>query len=473
VRSLGAFVFFGVACCACQPPIPAFTIDAPPRVIDVRPPRSVAFVREDVPLAGLRRDIEGAIPAEVAGKAKGALLGLGDVEIAWRLARRPVSLRAQSSGLVLEAALVGELTLQAKGLVCRASDAGVSFSVATRPTLLADGDLALDHLVWKPTPRGTLVCGDVPIPIGPLLERAVEPLAAALAKAVGHLRIPLGPLVKAALDEAAKPRTMRLGGHVGDACLDLDPSALVLAPVGGAGEQVTLKLGLDVAPRVTLGPCPESDAGGAGRSASGKPIVEVRRLEDRFEVAVAVAVPHAELRARVAPLLIGRRFGKGDRMVTIEDVNLGDAGGHLVAQVRVSGALNGTLVLWGTPTALAETGGRVMLRVSDLHASLDTKSLAERIGLSIWNLEDGGLEAFLRSTLVLDVTEHLSEARAALSGRHALGAGQVGAMLTIAVTNIAPGEVISQPGLLVLNPILGGHAELEIKPFPAQYDKLP
>jgi hypothetical protein len=48
------------------------------------------------------------------------------------------------------------------------------------------------------------------------------------------------PLVKAALDEAAKPRTMRLGGQVGDACLDLDPNALVLAPVGGAGEQVTL-----------------------------------------------------------------------------------------------------------------------------------------------------------------------------------------------------------------------------------------
>jgi hypothetical protein len=461
-----------LACTACQPAVPAFTVDAPPRVIDVRPPRSVAFIRADVPLAGLRRDIEGALPGEVTGKARAALLGLGDVEIAWRLARRPVSLRAESSGLVLEAAMLGEVTLQAKSLVCRASDAGVSFSVATRPTLRADGDLALDHLVWKPTPRGTLVCGDLPIPIGPLLERAVAPLAAALAKGVAELRLPLGPLVKAALDEAARPRTMRLGSQGGDACLDLDPSALVLSPVGGAGEQMTLKLGLDVAPRVTLGACPEGDAG-AGRSAGGGPLVEVKRLEDRFELAVAVAVPYAEVRARAAPLLVGRKFGNGERSVTVEDVNLGDASGHVVARVRVSGALNGTLFLRGTPTVVAEADGRWMLRVSDLHASLDTKSLVERIGLSIWNLEDGGLEAMLRSILTVDVTERLSEARAALSGHHELGTGKGRAVLTIVVTSIRPGEVISRPGLLVLNPILGGHADLQIVPSRAQEASLP
>jgi hypothetical protein len=135
----------------------------------------------------------------------------------------------------------------------------------------------------------------------------------------------------------------------------------------------------------------------------------------------------------------------------------------VVARVRVSGALNGTLYLWGTPTALAEAGGRWVLSVPDLHASLDTKSLVERIGLSIWNLEDGGLEAMLRKDLTLDVTERLSEARAALSGQHDLATGPVRAILGIAVTSIRPGEVISRPGLLVLNPILGGHAELEIK----------
>jgi hypothetical protein len=445
--------------------VPPFTIDASPRVVDVRPPRSVAFARDDLSIAGLRSAVEGALPAEVAGKTKMKLLGLREVTVSWHLTRRTVALRAEASGLVLEASLLGSLTVEGEGVHCRAQDAGMTFALATQPALRGDADLALDHLVIKPVPRGTLVCGDVPIPLGPLLERATTPLAGALVKGVSQIRLPLGPVVRAGLDAPGKPRALTLGregkGALGarEACLDLDPAALVIAPVGGAGELLTLKVGFDVAPRVTLGACPAA----ASVTRAARPMVEVRRLDDRFEIAVAVAVSHADLRARAAPALVGKRFGEGDRTVVIEDLDLGDASGYALARVRVSGALNGTLYLWGAPT-VAKEGERWMLRVPDLHASLATRSLLERVGLALWKLQDGGLEPMLRAALALDITDRLAEARAALSGIHELTREPLLVTLTTTVTSLRPGEVASRPGLLLVNPILAGHAELSVTP---------
>lgn len=444
---------------ACQPAVPPHTVDVPPRLADVRPPRSVAFVRWDVPLGGLRASIQGAIPEELSGSRKTRLLGIRELEVSWHLRRRPVSLRAERQGLVLEVALLGEIDVHGDGIKCAAADAGVVFHVDTSPTLRPGGELAFDHLRWQPRVQGNLVCGEIPVPLAPLLDKAVEPLAGALARGVEQLRIPLGPGLAAGLDAIRKPRPIRLGDKDAEACLDLDPSRFVLAPVGGAGGEMTLKLGVDVAPRVTLGKC--SDEVGPAHAGA---LVAVVPLDDRFEVSAAVAVPHAELAARAARELVGKRFGEGGDAITLDGLSLGDASGRVLVEVPIHGKLNGTLYLWGTPT-VTEQGGRFLLHVPDLQVALESRSLLQELLLVAWQLKDGGLPAMMRSKLTLDVTDRLAAARAALSGRHELGP-PTNAVLTTELSRIAPGVATSIPGALVLSPVLGGRAELTLESRP-------
>jgi hypothetical protein len=418
----------------------------------------VAFVRSDVPLGGLRESIERALPERVTGSEKTNLFGLAEIELSWHLARRPVSLRADRGGLRLEAALLGPVSLRGKELTCDDPEAGVIFRADTAPTLHPGGDLAFDHLTWTPEIRGTLSCGATSVSIGPGLDKLAQPLARALAEGAKLLRLPLGPGIEAGLSALRRPRDVRLGDDVGDGCLDLDPSRLVLAPVGGAGPEMTLRIGVDVAPRVTLGRCPEPPP--AETSPPSGPLVGVVPLDDRFALAAAVAVPYAELRALIAPRLVGQRLGEGGDAVTIDGLALGDASGRVLVEVPIHGKLNGTLYLWGTP-ALAEEGGRWILRVPDLQVALESRSLAQDLLLVAWKLRDGGLEAMMRSKITLDVTDRLAGLRKALSGRLA-PAGEKGPILTTDLSRIEPGVVASRPGALVLYPVLVGRADLSI-----------
>jgi hypothetical protein len=450
-----------MASLACQSAIPPYTVNVPPRVVDVRPPRSVAFVRGDVPLDGARSAIERAIPAEVTGSRRMNVLALHDVDVSWHLARHPVALRAERDGLVLEIAILGEVGLQGEGVRCHANDAGVVFRVATSPTLRPGGELALDHLQWKPELRGTLQCGLFPVPVGALGDAIVEPLAGALAKGVEQIRIPMGPALEAALVALRTPRSLELGDKGGEACLDLDPAQFVPSPVGGAGGEMTLKIGVDVAPRVTLDPCPAPSA--RGSTHEGAALVRVQPLRDEFAVALAVAVPYTELEALVAPQLVGHHFGDGSNTVTIDGFEAGDASGHVLARLPIRGVLTGMLYLWGTPV-IAQEGSRWILRVPDLHVALESESFFSRLVLVVLQFKNGGLEAMMRNLVKLDVTDRVAKAQASLSGKRTLTSGPPAVGLMTELTRVQPGEVSSQQGMLLVEPVVTGKASIEIGP---------
>jgi len=457
--ALGVATF---ATLACQPAIPAYTVNVPPRVVDLRPPRSVAFVHGDVPLDGLRGAIEHAIPHDVTGSRKMNLLVIRDVDVTWHLTRHPVVLRAEKDGLGLEIALLGDVSAQGDGIRCHGGDSGVVFTVDAAPTLRPGGELALDHLRWKPELRGKVDCGGLQVPLGAILDAVVEPLASALAKGVEQIRLPMGPALEGALEALRTPQTIHLGGQDGDACLDLDPEQFVLSPVGGAGSEMTLKMGADVAPRVTLGAC----VGPSGAPSHAGPLVRVQPLKDQFEVTLALAVPYSDLQARVAPQLVGHRFGDGDHSVTVEGFEAGDASGRVLARMPIRGALTGMLYLWGTP-AITQEGDRWVLSVPDLHVAVESQSFATQLALLVLQFKDGGLETMMRSLLKVDVTDRIEKARAALSGPRTLSAGPPAAVLTSTMTRIAPGDVGSRPGTLLLSPLVTGQAELSLGSTPS------
>lgn len=439
---------------ACQPSIPPYTVHVPARLDTIRPPRSVAFVREDVPLGGLRSAIERAVPADVDGRKKTGIAGLREVELTWKLDRRPVVLRADSGGLVLEIVLAGKIGAHGGSVRCHADDAKIVFRTETAPALRPGGEIAFDHLRWKPSTHAKLKCDGIPVPADTILNAVVQPLAKGLATLVSKIELPTGALVRKALDALRPAHGMKLDAK-SEACLDLAPDALVLSPVGGAGGTMTLKLGVEVAPRVSLGACPAKQAAAAPARVVAKNVP----LADHFEVVAAVAVAYDDLAAKAAPALKGKRFGDADHGVVVDAIELGDASGRLLAKLKVHGALDGDLYLWGTPV-IAQERGRYILRVPDLQVAVETKSILQNIALGLWNAVGDGLAGVLKEKLVLDLTDKLAQARAAMSGRKELSVGPVTTVLTTKLDKIKPGDVSSRAGALVVQPVLVGEAEV-------------
>jgi hypothetical protein len=454
---------FGILAAGCQPAIPAYTVNVPPRLVDLRPPRSVAVVHGDVSLDGARAEIEKAIPHDVTGDKKIDLLIVHGVDVTWHLVRHPVALKAEKDGLSLEVALLGEVGAHGDGIQCSGRDAGVVFHVDAAPTLLPNGDVALDHLAWKPDLRGKLDCGSVQIPLGDILGAVAQPLANALAKGVEQIHVPAGAQLQSALSALKTPQTLHLGdganGDVGgDACLDMDPAQFVLSPVGGAGSEMNLRVGVDVAPRVSLGACGPAST----PTPHPGPLVRVQPLKDQFDVALDVAIPYDDLQQRVAPDLVGHTFGSGDHTVTVEGFEAGDASGHVLARMPIRGALTGMMYLWGTP-AITQNGDRWQLSVPDLHVAVESESFATKLALVVLEFQNGGLEKMMRDKLQLDVTDKVKKVQGALSGTRVVSSGPPVVSLTTTATKIEPGQVASQPGALVAQPIVSGRAEIGLK----------
>jgi hypothetical protein len=119
------------------------------------------------------------------------------------------------------------------------------------------------------------------------------------------------------------------------------------------------------------------------------------------------------------------------------------------------------LYLWGTP-AITQQGDRWVLSVPDLHAAVESQSFLTQLELAVVEFRNGGLENMVKSKVTLDVTDRIAKARAALSGSRALSAGPPLVGLTSNMTKILPGEVGSREGVLVLQPVVSGQAEINI-----------
>jgi hypothetical protein len=432
----------------CVTRIPPHTVHVPPLVDDVRPPESVIFLQAQVPIDGLREVLDKAIPATRSDEIP---LSSG-VKLKTQLVRKPLEVRADARGLVL--VLGADVTLSSEGgaMACKSRNASVTLEVATRPDIAPDGWLILASPQIDTRVTGSLHCGILPIPLSPILT----PIGAALGRGVEEglrlVRLPMGPLIDKALDALAERRTIELGKESG--CLDLDPRALVLSPLGGSGDTLSLKLGVDVAPRLSTGKCPE------GRRERPRRAVVARQmpLGDSFSVAVEVVVPYDQLAERAGPSLRGKTFGEGKQQVTVRDATFGDSQGRMLARVTVDGAITGALFLWGTP-AIAARDGRYLLSVPDLQVAVETRDVLTRMKLWLWEKHDGGLAHWLKPKLSVDITERLESARTALTGRREL-LPQVA--LVTRFTDVRPAQVMSRQGAAIARVMLVGSAELEL-----------
>jgi hypothetical protein len=446
----------------CHSAIPPYSVNVPPRLDDVRPPRSVVFVHDELPLAGLNDAIGRAVPPEVSGTRRANVANVADVDVAYHLTRRPIALGGGPGGPEIEVALAGNVSAQSLFVHCQANDVTVSFHAGARPALRPSGDVGFERLDWRPSVHGNLRCDGLAVPLDSVIDAVVRTLADALAKAARSVDLPTAPFVRQALDELRAPRTFPLDANDPKSivCLDLAPDAIVLAPLAAQGGAVALKLGAEVAPRVVLGPCPAS---GAPTGDPSPAIAKNVALPDHFAVAIDVAVPYADLAPLVAPAVVGHRFGDEDHGVTVDAIELADSNGRALAHLTAHGTVDGDVYLWGTPTVVQENG-RFFVTVPDVQVAVESRSVLERMGLSAWQAAGGDLTSAVRDHLKLDVTDRIAQARAALTGRRELPKqGAITPVLSTTIDRIEPGAVTSKPGVLVLQPVLVGGADLALR----------
>lgn len=463
-----AAVVLASASSGCRTGRPDYTINVPPNLVEVRPPRSVLFVDTPVPLSGLNQALEQAVARGLpAGGGGGIRLGVLDAR--WRLARGPAALQAAPPGLAIQMPLTGEINIGAGFLRCQAGGIGGVFSIALEPTLTADGALVLQRPRVTVAQQGNIACVGIQVPLGDLFNQMLRPTEQALAAVLTELRLPLGPALSRGLAELAVPRALTVAGQ--PACLDLDPAALVIAPIAAGSAGPTIRVGLDVAPRLSLGACP-SRAAAAPRALS----VRQENSSGPSRVQVAVAIPATDLQAPLAAALVGKRFGGGSNQVQINAVAVGDARGRALVRLAVSGAYQGDLFLWGTPTVRAE-GGRYLLSVPDLQVASESASRLQDLRLDLFQLFEGNLADKLRPQLVLDITDKLQKVQQQLSGSLAVNrntwqqaAGGVPGLGGISVlgmrsqlTELRPVAVESRPGVLVAFVELIGTVTLDIR----------
>ncbi len=442
-----AVLALGIAGCVAH--IPPHTVHVPPLVGDVRPPQSIIFLQSQVSLAPLAEALERGIPRTRSDEIP---LGAG-IKLKTQISRRPLSVRAGPEGLILMLSADVSFASEGGSVACTSRGAVITLKVITRPELASDGWLIVASPKSETEIAGELRCGIVPIPLHPILSPIAFWLARGLEETVRLVRLPMAPLINEALDALAQRCDITVGDEV--ACLDLDPRALVLSPAAGSGDALTLKLGVDVAPRLSTGKCT-----GPPRRRPRSPVVarEVP-LGDRFGVEVALTIAYDQLGERAAPSLRGKSFGEGKQRVNLRQVTFGDAEGRVLARAQVDGAIAGTLFLWGTP-AISEREGRFTLAVPDLQVAVETRDLLTRMKLWLWDRHDGGLANWLRGKLTVDITERLTAARAALTGRREL---LPSVALVTSFTQVLPSKVASRPGALTAKVVLIGTAELQIK----------
>jgi hypothetical protein len=450
----------------CRSGRPDFTINVPANVLNVRPPRSALFIETPLRLALLDQAIDQAIARALPAGGGGAQFGVIDVR--WRLTRQPATLSAAPPGLLLRVPITGEVSAGASFLRCQGSGIGGVFSIAVKPTLSPSGALVLREPQVSVQPVGALSCAGISVPMSELFSRMLKPLEQAIATAITALQLPLGPAIERGLAELEVPRGMDVEGK--RACLDLDPMGLVVAPIGTGGG-TAIRIGLDVAPRLSLGDCP-------ARSPSAPQAVSVREEGSvgPSRVQVALAIPSAELQAPLAAAVVGKRFGSGSNAVTVSSAVLGDASGQAMVRLGVSGAYHGDLYLWGTAQVQSE-GGRFVLAIPDLRVAAESSSKLEELKLNLFQLFDGDLASKLRPQLRVDVTSKLQSVQQRLSGKlevsHAMwqkglggAAGVLGIQsltLTSQLDEVRPIGVESRPGLLVAYVELVGTLRLEIR----------
>lgn len=474
-------------CAARLPPPdwpPAEATDLPPSPL--QPPRSLLVVATHVDLSPFGAALESALAALGPSERRGRVALPGGGALGWELGRAPLALtvtppRGDGDAVVHVTERIALALSFDAGASARCTTDGAALVVSAEATpALAPGDglaLALEGARISVEVEGAARCAiglgpapaasaprDAPrssgaavqlgVALGPLLRPLFAPLAALASTALGAARVPLSSVERQLVEALAAPIPIaRADGSA--ACLALHAGDLILGPIDAASDgraALDVALGLEVAPVLSLAPCPPPPPSSSPRA------LRVARapLAARFTVEALIAIPLSTVEDQLRAALTGTTLGAGRRAVTLGAPSLRSARGRLFVSVPVDGALHGTLLLWGTPTVEPPAA----IGLPDLRLALASRSALERAHFARLAADDapGAPTARARAALRRDLSPLVDELRAALAAPRALG----GALLAPTIAALRPAAVRVAPEGIRLTIIADGTARLTL-----------
>lgn len=231
------------------------------------------------------------------------------------------------------------------------------------------------------------------------------------------------------------------------ACLYPNPVALWASDLTGTFENASISLGFRGFPTIMLGDSPPA--------ATAAPIILTPGAPPpttQLRVYFPVVAPYAVINSELAKHVKSQAFTAGGMSFTASNIQATDASGRVLVSVDVTGEINGTVYLWGTPNLRA---GGTILDVPDLQMSVESKTLLDRIKVGLAELVFGDLAEKVRPALTLDLNDSITKARAALSKEYKIGVVDLKLNL---VPQLGPDAqpVYSRPDSIVANIMFQG-----------------
>lgn len=144
------------------------------------------------------------------------------------------------------------------------------------------------------------------------------------------------------------------------------PQEASTVPIQGTGNMLRQLMGVRVAAELYYGAKPDQEV-----NPVLPPLKVTSRMDDGFRVSLLTDLPFADINEIARKQLAGYTFTEGRYKLKIEDLSLYGNGEQLVVAAQVSGSINGTIYLAGTPWFDKSTS---TLKIRDLDFDLKTNN---------------------------------------------------------------------------------------------------
>ncbi len=188
------------------------------------------------------------------------------------------------------------------------------------------------------------------------------------------------------------------------AWLSVSPNSVALLPItGGSGH---IRLGVAITSEVI---CSVDREASLIKLASLPPLEPLKMASDSFKVNLLTDIPYTTINSRIKEEIGDSTFLFGNRKIRFETFRVYGTNGKLAVETQVSGSINGTLYLTGTPYFNQKD---TTLRIKELNFDIKTRNLAIRSSKWLFN---GKIERAITSAVAIPFNTNISSVERQIS----------------------------------------------------------
>jgi hypothetical protein len=231
------------------------------------------------------------------------------------------------------------------------------------------------------------------------------------------------------------------------ACIYGKPAEMAIGTLKGTAQRTTIPISVKETPTAKFENSCGKPSDNAMKVSFGAALLEGQP----YKVLASVTVPYSVVNQGLQEKLFHQPLKVGGEDMVIEQATASDSSGKVLLTVRTTGALNGSIYYWGTPSLEGSTS---VLTIHDLQMASESKTMLDTIKVGYWQLVDQALRNKLQASVRVDLTDRIAKMQSAITGTHT--SGEVITAMTMARQQ--PQRAYSIPGALVADILFEGTA---------------